>query len=263
MSGKLADDLYFMVGGYATTSPGVRDTQFDSEVGQQFTVNITKRMERGKVNLYARYTDDHGAWYLPFAVNVPGVDKGEYTQLGERQPLPHPAGQRRRRDPRLRPGRRPGLQGLCRRRQLRARVRRRLDGARPLQPDRRRRQHLRPGAGRGGDHGRRAEHRDRRARSPRAAGRPWAPTTTSRTGAPGSSRRRSGHDQRPVDRQDDRYAHQLSAGYYASSFKSDDFWTIGNVEPMQVKANGDYLAAPSPAPTWPRPAAPPAASSSA
>jgi iron complex outermembrane receptor protein len=38
--------------------------------------------------------------------------------------------------------------------------------------------------------------------------------------------------------------HQLSAGYYASSFKSDDFWTIGNVEPMQVKANGDYLAAP-------------------
>ena len=82
LSGKLADDLYYMVGGYATTSPGIRDTQFDSEVGQQLTVNITKKFDGGKLSIWSRATDDHGAWYLPFAVNVPGIDKGTYTQLG-------------------------------------------------------------------------------------------------------------------------------------------------------------------------------------
>ena len=82
ISGKLADDLYYMVGGYATTSPGVRDTQFDSEVGSQLTVNVTQKFEGGKINVYSRATDDHGTWYLPFAVNVPGIDKGTYVQLG-------------------------------------------------------------------------------------------------------------------------------------------------------------------------------------
>ncbi len=82
LSGKLADDLYYMVGGYATSSPGIRDTQFDSEVGQQLTVNITKKFDGGKLSVWSRATDDHGAWYLPFAVNVPGIDKGTYTELG-------------------------------------------------------------------------------------------------------------------------------------------------------------------------------------
>lgn len=82
LSGKLADDLYYMVGGYATTSQGLRSTQFDSEVGKQFTVNITKRFDDGKLNLYARYTDDHGAWYLPIPINVPGIDLGTFTELG-------------------------------------------------------------------------------------------------------------------------------------------------------------------------------------
>lgn len=82
LSGSLANDLYYMVGGYATSSQGIRPTQFDSEVGKQFTVNLTKRFEGGKVNLYGRYTDDHGAWYLPIPINVPGVDLGTFTQLG-------------------------------------------------------------------------------------------------------------------------------------------------------------------------------------
>ncbi len=37
--------------------------------------------------------------------------------------------------------------------------------------------------------------------------------------------------------------HDLTFGYYASSVSADDFWTIGNFKPMQVKANGNYLAA--------------------
>ena len=80
LSGSLADDLYFMVGGYVQQSPGIRDAGFNSEKGNQFTVNITKVLDNGKINLFTRVTDDHGAWYLPSPL-VEGVDN-EYTQLG-------------------------------------------------------------------------------------------------------------------------------------------------------------------------------------
>ncbi|WP_235524833.1 TonB-dependent receptor domain-containing protein [Caulobacter sp. Root1455] len=243
LSGKLADDLYFMVGGYATTSPGVRDTQFDSEVGQQFTVNITKRMEHGKLNLYARYTDDHGAWYLPFAINVPGVDKGTYTQIGEASRFHtlqiNAAGATRNFD--LADGR--GFKGFV--------------------------------AGGGFEHefGDGWTVRDRFSLTDGDANTYGlvpdgaAITVASlNTVVPGTISTRGGAALGPNDYVQNWGAwivekkikaltndlsigktvgtHQLSAGYYASSFKSDDFWTIGNVEPMQVKANGDYLAAP-------------------
>ena len=81
LSGSLADDLYFMIGGYIKSSPGVRDAGFNAEEGNQFTINITKKLDNGKINLYARQTDDHGVWYLPSPINVAGVDN-EYTQIG-------------------------------------------------------------------------------------------------------------------------------------------------------------------------------------
>ena len=80
VSGELADDLYFMAGGYVYTSPGIRDTGFDTENGKQFTINITKEMDNGKLSLYSRITDDHGIWYLPSAL-IDGVDN-KYVQLG-------------------------------------------------------------------------------------------------------------------------------------------------------------------------------------
>lgn len=80
VSGSLADGLYYMVGGYIQQSSGIRDAGFNSEKGQQFTVNITKEFDNGKLNLFTRVTDDHGAWYLPTPL-VDGVDN-EYTQLG-------------------------------------------------------------------------------------------------------------------------------------------------------------------------------------
>ncbi|WDD99283.1 TonB-dependent receptor [Thalassomonas actiniarum] len=81
LSGALADDLYFMIGGYVKSSPGVRDAGFNAEEGQQFTINITKELDNGKINLYTRQTDDHGVWYLPAPINAPGVDN-EYVQIG-------------------------------------------------------------------------------------------------------------------------------------------------------------------------------------
>ncbi|MFQ5634053.1 MAG: TonB-dependent receptor [Gammaproteobacteria bacterium] len=81
MSGPLSEDLHYMIGGYISSSPGIRDAGFNAAQGHQFTVNVTKDFESGTVNVYHRNTDDHGTWYLPAALNVPGID-GEYTQVG-------------------------------------------------------------------------------------------------------------------------------------------------------------------------------------
>ncbi|MCV2883447.1 TonB-dependent receptor [Aestuariibacter sp. AA17] len=80
VSGAISDDLYFMMGGYVQQSSGIRDAGFNSEKGHQFTVNITKELDNGKINLFTRITDDHGTWYLPTPL-VEGVDN-EYTQIG-------------------------------------------------------------------------------------------------------------------------------------------------------------------------------------
>lgn len=81
LSGELADELYYMIGGYISSSPGIRDAGFNAQEGQQFTINLTKDLDNGSVNLYHRVTDDHGTWYLNAALNVPGIDGG-YTQVG-------------------------------------------------------------------------------------------------------------------------------------------------------------------------------------
>jgi iron complex outermembrane recepter protein len=81
LSGELADDFYYMIGGYITSSPGIRDTQFSAEEGKQFTINLTRDFDTGKVNLFARLTDDHGQWVLPMALNS-GLDLGNFAQLG-------------------------------------------------------------------------------------------------------------------------------------------------------------------------------------
>ena len=81
LSGKLAEDTYYMVGGYYQAGDTVRNAGFDTEKGGQITANITRKFEKGKLNLFARYTDDHGEWFLPFATNVPGINQGTYNQL--------------------------------------------------------------------------------------------------------------------------------------------------------------------------------------
>lgn len=81
LSGPLGNELYYMVGGYIQSSSGVRDAQFNSEKGQQFTVQLTKLFDNGELNAWARVTDDHGQWYLPMALGT-GNDLGEFSQLG-------------------------------------------------------------------------------------------------------------------------------------------------------------------------------------
>lgn len=81
LSGELSDGLYYMVGGYVASSPGIRDAGFSAEEGQQFTVNLTKTLDQGSISFYHRSTDDAGVWYLPIALNVPGAD-ASFNQVG-------------------------------------------------------------------------------------------------------------------------------------------------------------------------------------
>ena len=81
LSGPLGNKFYYMVGGYARTSPGIRNTQFNAERGAQFTGELTKVFDKGVVNAFARFTNDHGQWILPMALNT-GNDQGTFAQLG-------------------------------------------------------------------------------------------------------------------------------------------------------------------------------------
>lgn len=81
MSGKVADGLYYMAGGYVRTSHGIRNTEFNSENGKQFTLQITKSFDNGIINVFSRLTDDHGQWVLPMALET-GNEHGTFAQIG-------------------------------------------------------------------------------------------------------------------------------------------------------------------------------------
>jgi iron complex outermembrane recepter protein len=81
LSGPISDRLYYMVGGYARTSPGIRNTEFNSEKGAQITAQITKVFDNGVVNGFARLTNDHGQWVLPMALET-GNEAGTFSPLG-------------------------------------------------------------------------------------------------------------------------------------------------------------------------------------
>ena len=81
LSGPLGNKFYYMVGGYARTSPGIRSTQFNAEKGAQFTAELTRVFDKGVINAFARLTNDHGQWILPMALNT-GNNEGTFAQLG-------------------------------------------------------------------------------------------------------------------------------------------------------------------------------------
>jgi len=81
MSGKITDNFYYMAGGYVKTSPGIRNTQFNSENGRQFTIQLTKLFKRGALNVFTRMTNDYGQWVLPMALNT-GNNLGTFSPLG-------------------------------------------------------------------------------------------------------------------------------------------------------------------------------------
>jgi len=81
LSGPISKKFYYMVGGYVRTSPGIRNTDFNSEKGGQFTVQLTKVFDKGVVNGFARFTNDHGQWILPMALAT-GNNLSTFSPLG-------------------------------------------------------------------------------------------------------------------------------------------------------------------------------------
>lgn len=240
MSGKLADDLYYMVGGYSTSSPGVRDTQFNSEVGSQFTANITKKFDGGKLNAYIRATDDHGTWYLPFAVNVPGLDKGTYVQLGNYSRFAtlqiNEHGDTEKFD--LANGR--GWKGIV----SGVNFDKTFDNGWSV------RDHFGYTKGDADTYGLVPDGSAITAAA--LATQIGGPVKTADGTTLGSGDYVQNWGAWVVQKQlkslvNDLSAsktvgtHDLTFGYYAASVSADDFWTIGNFNPMQVKQNGNYL----------------------
>jgi outer membrane receptor protein involved in Fe transport len=69
---RLADDLYFHVGGFYRTGEGPRDIGYNGYDGGQIKANITKEFDGGYIRFHAKYLDDKTPTILPQPVRVGG-----------------------------------------------------------------------------------------------------------------------------------------------------------------------------------------------
>jgi outer membrane receptor protein involved in Fe transport len=72
-SAPLGEQWGLMVGGFYRTSDGIRDTQFPADRGGQFSAVLTRRLEDGKVSIYARAMNEKNAFYTA----IPVVQNGD------------------------------------------------------------------------------------------------------------------------------------------------------------------------------------------
>lgn len=244
ISGRLSEDLYYMVGGYYSTSPGIRNAQFNSEQGWQLTGQLTYRFDRGKINVFSRQTDDVGQWYLPMSL-VSGNDLGTFSQLGNatrfRTLQVNGTGATERFDFRNGRGWRGNVSGLNLD----------LDVSDSLSL----RNNFSLTNGSADTFGLVPDGAPVRVSSLPANGARPAGTASTLGGvalAGTAYVQNYGHwvvkkDLKSLsndlslawkaDRND------LTIGYYHSNFSSDDFWTLGNFTPLHNVQNGDFLAA--------------------
>ncbi|TFW22277.1 TonB-dependent receptor [Duganella callida] len=61
--GKISDGWYGSVGGFYRKTDGVRDAGFPADDGHQITATLTRKLDQGKLTIYARNTDDKNAFY--------------------------------------------------------------------------------------------------------------------------------------------------------------------------------------------------------
>jgi outer membrane receptor protein involved in Fe transport len=81
VSGPLGGNTSFMVGGYYAQGNGIRDPRYRAEKGGQVTANIHHDFDdnKGSVEVYARYLNDHGQWLLPIPIVQNGSKISEYA----------------------------------------------------------------------------------------------------------------------------------------------------------------------------------------
>ena len=71
---KIAEGWYGSVGGFWRESDGVRNPQFKSDVGGQFTATLTHDLDNGSFTLYARRLQDKNQFLTPIPVKQTGAD---------------------------------------------------------------------------------------------------------------------------------------------------------------------------------------------
>jgi outer membrane receptor protein involved in Fe transport len=85
VTGPLAPDTVFAIGGFYRTSAGLRKTQFPADQGGQVTGNVTHRFAGGQITAYVRYTRDRNAFYTGVPLLADG--KGGFDALPGFDPL--------------------------------------------------------------------------------------------------------------------------------------------------------------------------------
>jgi outer membrane receptor protein involved in Fe transport len=79
---KLADDLFFHVGGFYRQGEGPRQLGYDGNKGGQIKVNLTKKFATGFIRLHGKYLNDRAVGYLPNPVLVTGTNgKPNYSNV--------------------------------------------------------------------------------------------------------------------------------------------------------------------------------------
>jgi outer membrane receptor protein involved in Fe transport len=64
-NGKISDGWYGSFGGFYRTNQGVRDTQYPSDRGGQFSAMLTRKLDEGELSLYGRWLNDKNTFFLP------------------------------------------------------------------------------------------------------------------------------------------------------------------------------------------------------
>ena len=71
-SGPLSDDWLVSTGGFYRTSDGIRSTEYPADRGGQFSLSLTRKLDNGHINVYARHLDERNAFVLPIPLRDPG-----------------------------------------------------------------------------------------------------------------------------------------------------------------------------------------------
>ncbi len=92
VSGPLADDWFFSVGGFYREDDGVRDTQFTANKGGQISATLRHVFDNGEFTLYGRHVEDKNAFFTGIPLvsrndgsdisGFPGFDPTKDTFLG-------------------------------------------------------------------------------------------------------------------------------------------------------------------------------------
>jgi outer membrane receptor protein involved in Fe transport len=82
-SGKITDGWYGSVGGFYRSSDGVRDPQYTSDLGGQFTATLKHTMDNGSIMFWYRLLNDRNQWLADLPYSVSGDSVSTYPGFNQ------------------------------------------------------------------------------------------------------------------------------------------------------------------------------------